>query len=172
MNPARQFAAVRRQFAGELLSVSSPVRQRVYIRANWRTTQTHTPRGQTARHQSRHLFLTTRPKGIDQMTDMTAAPTPPPIHWVTDQARAWRAVAAILEHDGALFQTVVTEAREDGPDAVDKLIAALARNLVLQVRMSIGMDALDELVTAELTAAAEYQDPAEVEYHDPEETDG
>lgn len=87
------------------------------------------------------------------MTTETTPPTPLPFHWIADQARAWRLVAAIIEHDGALFESVVTEARNDGPDAIDKLIAALARNLVLRVSMSIGMDALDELVTAELAAA-------------------
>lgn len=76
-----------------------------------------------------------------------------PFHWIADQGRAWRLVAAILEHDGAIFESVVTEARNDGPEAIDKLLAALARNLVFRVRQEIGMDALEELVTAELAAA-------------------
>lgn len=91
---------------------------------------------------------------------MTVNPEPIelPFHWVIDQARAWRLVASILEHDGALFSAVVAEARHDGTESVDKLLAALARNLVLRVRMVIGMGALDELVTAELTAALKQQE--------------
>lgn len=81
-----------------------------------------------------------------------------PFHWVVDQARAWRLVASILEHDGALFESVVAETRNDGPEAVDKLLVALARNLVLRVRMAIGLDALDELVTAELTVALKHSE--------------
>jgi hypothetical protein len=89
---------------------------------------------------------------------MTTETTPPPIHWVDDQARAWRLVASILEHDGVLFDSVVAEARDDGPEAIDKLLAALARNLVLRLRMAIGLDTLNELVTAELLAALKYQE--------------
>lgn len=77
---------------------------------------------------------------------------PPVFHWVQDQARAWRLVAAIREHDGMLFDSIVAETRTDGEGAVDKLLAALARNLLLRTRMSIGMDALDELIDAELRA--------------------
>jgi hypothetical protein len=77
----------------------------------------------------------------------------PPFHWVTDQARAWRLVASILEHDGALFESVVSQTRAEGSEAIDKLLAALARSLVVRLTMSIGMDALDQLVTAELVAA-------------------
>jgi NUMOD4 motif len=40
-NPVRQCAAVRRQCASALLSVSAPVRQRVYIRAHTRTHSAH-----------------------------------------------------------------------------------------------------------------------------------
>ncbi|OBG96895.1 hypothetical protein A5697_20265 [Mycobacterium sp. E3251] len=72
---------------------------------------------------------------------MTVNPEPIelPFHWVIDQSRAWRLVASILEHDGALFASVVAEARNDGPEAVNKLRAALARNLVLRVRMAVGL---------------------------------
>ncbi|ABM12285.1 hypothetical protein [Mycolicibacterium vanbaalenii] len=76
----------------------------------------------------------------------------PPFHWIEDQARAWRLVAAIREHDGVMFDAVVDEARAAGYPAMDKLLAALARNLVVRLRMSIGMDALDELIDAELRA--------------------
>ncbi|QRZ04513.1 hypothetical protein [Mycolicibacterium austroafricanum] len=76
----------------------------------------------------------------------------PPFHWVDDQARAWRLVAAICEHDGAMFDAVVDEARAAGYPATDKLLAALARNLVVRLRMSIGTEALDELIEAELRA--------------------
>ncbi|CAN5150330.1 hypothetical protein BH09ACT8_BH09ACT8_59130 [soil metagenome] len=84
------------------------------------------------------------------MTDTQA----PPFHWINDQARAWRVVAAIREHDGLMFETVVAEARNAGPEAVDKLLAALARNLVVRLRLTIGMDELDELIDAELRACA------------------
>ncbi|WP_370499766.1 hypothetical protein NWT09_22140 [Mycolicibacterium sp. jd] len=76
----------------------------------------------------------------------------PPFHWVEDQSRAWRLVAAIREHDGAMFDAVVDEVRAAGYPAIDKLLAALARNLVVRLRASIGMDALDELIDAELRA--------------------
>lgn len=76
----------------------------------------------------------------------------PPFHWIEDQARAWRLVAAIREHDGAMFDAVVDEARDAGYPATEKLLAALARNLVVRLSMSIGMDALDELIDAELKA--------------------
>jgi hypothetical protein len=82
----------------------------------------------------------------------------PPFHWVDDQARAWRLVAAILDDDGALFTSVVEEARADSSEAVDKLLAAITRNLVVRLRMSIGIDALDELVTAELQACLDEQE--------------
>ena len=77
---------------------------------------------------------------------------PPVFHWIEDQARAWRLAAAIWDHDGALFDSVVAETRDAGPEAIDKLLAALARNLVVRLRMSIGADALDELIGAELSA--------------------
>jgi hypothetical protein len=77
---------------------------------------------------------------------------PPPFHWVTDQARAWRLVAAVWDHDGDLFDTVVTETMSDGLEAVEKLLAALSRNLVVRLRMTIGAEALDELIGAELQA--------------------
>lgn len=77
---------------------------------------------------------------------------PPVFHWVEDQSRAWRLVAAIREHDGVLFDAIVAEAREAGDDAVDKLLAVLSRNLLARLRMSIGMDALDELIGTELRA--------------------
>lgn len=85
---------------------------------------------------------------------MTTAPDThtPPFHWIEDQARAWRLAAAIWEHDGTMFDRVVAEARQDGPESVDKLMAALARNLVVRLRMTIGAAALDELVAAELLA--------------------
>jgi hypothetical protein len=83
---------------------------------------------------------------------------PPPFHWVKDQARAWRLVAAICDHDGSLFDITVAEARDDGPEDVDKLLAALARNLVVRLRMAIGMTALDELITAELSACQQLHD--------------
>lgn len=78
----------------------------------------------------------------------------PPFHWIQDQARAWRLAASIWDNDGDLFDAVVAEARADGPEAVDKLIAALGRNLVVRLRMSIGTGALDELIGAELQACA------------------
>lgn len=77
---------------------------------------------------------------------------PPPFFWVQDQARAWRLIAASRDHDGMLFDSVVAEARADGDEAVDKLLAALARNLLVRLRMSIGADALDELIGDELRA--------------------
>ncbi|MDN4520321.1 hypothetical protein JN086_14180 [Mycolicibacterium austroafricanum] len=76
----------------------------------------------------------------------------PPVHWVDDQARAWRLVAAIREHDGSLFDAVSEETRSAGYEAVDRLFAALARNLFVRVRMEIGLEALDELIEAELRA--------------------
>jgi hypothetical protein len=78
----------------------------------------------------------------------------PPIHWVKDQARAWRLAAAIWEHDGELFDRVATETMGDGLEAVDRLLAALARNLVVRLRIEIGDTALDELIVAELSACA------------------
>ena len=76
----------------------------------------------------------------------------PPFHWTQDQARAWRVAAAIWDHDGDLFGEVVGETVSDGLEAVNRLIAALGRNLVIRQRMSIGADALDELIAAELQA--------------------
>jgi hypothetical protein len=74
----------------------------------------------------------------------------PPFFWLEDQQRAWRLIAASWQHDGALFDRVVTEARDAGPEAVDKLLAALSRNLVVRLRISLGADGLDELIDAEL----------------------
>ena len=91
------------------------------------------------------------------MTDTTT--TPPPFHWVDDQSRAWRLVAAIMQHDGDLFEVVADEARADGYQAVDRLLAALARNLVVRLRMEIGWDALDAMVGAELLACLEMPPP-------------
>jgi hypothetical protein len=86
--------------------------------------------------------------------------TAPPFIWVTDQSRAWRLAASIWDNDGVMFDAVVSEARADGSEAVDKLIAALGRNLVVRLRMSIGADALDELIGAELGACdAEVESP-------------
>jgi hypothetical protein len=79
----------------------------------------------------------------------------PPFFWVTDQSRAWRLVAASWQHDGMLFDTIVAETRDAGPEAVDKLLAALAKNLVIRLRLMIGAEALDELIDAELRAADE-----------------
>ena len=78
---------------------------------------------------------------------------PPPFHRVDDQARAWRAIAAICDHDGAMFEALMDETRSDGYQAIDRLVAALARNFVLRVRQSIGIDGIHELITTELTAA-------------------
>jgi hypothetical protein len=89
------------------------------------------------------------------MTDYSPPCHTPPSHWATDQARAWRLVAAIMQHDGALFDVVADEVRADGYQAVDRLLAALARNLLLRVRLAIGWDELDEIVAAELIASAE-----------------
>lgn len=88
------------------------------------------------------------------MPDPTGTRTPP-FHWIEDQARAWRLAAAIWDHDGAMFDAVATEARNDGPEAVDKLLAALARNLVVRLRMAIGADALNDLIDAELRGCDE-----------------
>lgn len=85
--------------------------------------------------------------------DMPDTPTLP-LHWVDDQARAWRLAAAIWDHDANLFTRVVGETRTAGDGAVDGLLAALARNLVIRLRMAIGPDALDELIVAELEACA------------------
>ena len=76
----------------------------------------------------------------------------PPFFWIEDHQRAWRLIAASWQHDGALFDQVVAEARDASPEAVDKLLASLARNFVVRVRMSIGADAFDELIDAELRA--------------------
>jgi hypothetical protein len=85
------------------------------------------------------------------MTEIQA----PPFFWTEDQQRAWRLVAASWQHDGALFDRVVTEARDAGPGAVDKLLAALSRNLVVQLRLSLGADGLDDLIDAELCGCDE-----------------
>lgn len=79
----------------------------------------------------------------------------PPIHWLNDQFRAWRLVAAIREHDGALFASITDEARAAGSETVDKLLAALARNLFIRLRIEIGSEAIDELIEAELRACDE-----------------
>lgn len=79
----------------------------------------------------------------------------PPFFWTEDQQRAWRLIAASWQHDGALFDRVLAETREAGPDAVDKLFASLARNFVVRLRMSMGADALDALIDAELCAGIE-----------------
>lgn len=79
----------------------------------------------------------------------------PPFHWVDDQARAWRLAAAIREDDGALFDAIVEEARTEGPQAVDRVLAALSRNLVVRLGMSLGMDGLDDLIEAELKGCDE-----------------
>lgn len=86
---------------------------------------------------------------------MIGKPTPPPLHWVRDQARAWRAVAAICDHDGVLLDTVVQEAAGDA--RIDELVAALARNLVARLRIEAGMSLGDvlELAHAELAALDE-----------------
>ncbi|WP_286211755.1 hypothetical protein [Mycolicibacterium mageritense] len=79
---------------------------------------------------------------------------PLPPTWVVDQARAWRISAAIWDHDGNLFDMVIRETRGSGDDGTERLIAALARNLVVRLRMSIGEEALDALIPAELEACA------------------
>lgn len=83
---------------------------------------------------------------------MIAEPTPPPLHWVRDQARAWRAVAAVCHHDGVLLNAVVQEAAADA--RIEELVAALARNLLARLRTEAGMSLVDvlELAHAELSA--------------------
>lgn len=81
----------------------------------------------------------------------------PPFFWLEDQQRAWRLIAASWQHDGALFEQIVTEAHDAGTDAVDKLLAALARNLVIRLRLSLGTEGLDELIDAELRGCDQEQ---------------
>jgi hypothetical protein len=76
----------------------------------------------------------------------------PPFFWLEDQTRAWRLVAASWQHDGMLFDSIVAETRDAGPEAVDKLLAALAKNLVIRLRLTLGAKGLDELIDAELRA--------------------
>lgn len=85
----------------------------------------------------------------------------PPFFWIEDHQRAWRLIAASGQHDGALFDQVLTETRDAGPEAIDKLFAALARNLVVRLRMSMGADALDELIDGELRAGHEEMERTE-----------
>jgi len=88
------------------------------------------------------------------MSDQTGTRTPP-FHWTEDQARAWRLVAAIREHDGDMFDAVVDETRAEGIEAVEKLLAALARNLLMRLRFEIGMQGIDDLIDAELRGCDE-----------------
>lgn len=83
---------------------------------------------------------------------MTTDSTPPPLHGPRDQARAWRAVCAICDHDGVLLDAVVREAAADA--RIDELVAALARNLVARLGIEAGMllDDVRELAHAELAA--------------------
>ncbi|BBU23281.1 hypothetical protein [Mycobacterium xenopi] len=76
----------------------------------------------------------------------------PPSFWLDDQFRAWRLVAASGDHDGILFDSIVAEAVAAG--RVEELLAALARNMFIRLRLEIGAENLDALIAAELAAVA------------------
>lgn len=49
-----------------------------------------------------------------------------------------------------MFDAVVAETRVAGDDDIVKLLAALARNIVVRLGIEIGFAAVDELIQAEL----------------------